>query len=40
MAKYGFENLVNYDKSKTFVETAEELPPFENLVNYDKSKTN
>ena len=36
---YKFENLVNYDKSKT-VSSAESLNyAFENLVNYDKSKT-
>ena len=33
-----FENLVNYDKSKTFALVKFALPRFENLVNYDKSK--
>ena len=36
---YLFENLVNYDKSKTAGTTAKEASTFENLVNYDKSKT-
>ena len=34
-----FENLVNYDKSKTIKTRAEYEKRFENLVNYDKSKT-
>ena len=34
-----FENLVNYDKSKTVMECYELGFSFENLVNYDKSKT-
>ena len=34
-----FENLVNYDKSKTNIETLRAGAEFENLVNYDKSKT-
>ena len=34
-----FENLVNYDKSKTHKRHNRIHPPFENLVNYDKSKT-
>ena len=34
-----FENLVNYDKSKTMFGIYERITPFENLVNYDKSKT-
>ena len=34
-----FENLVNYDKSKTTVVPIASAPGFENLVNYDKSKT-
>ena len=34
-----FENLVNYDKSKTGTFTNNALQSFENLVNYDKSKT-
>ena len=35
-----FENLVNYDKSKTQIDGTVTQPVFENLVNYDKSKTN
>ena len=34
-----FENLVNYDKSKTHITGEATLTKFENLVNYDKSKT-
>ena len=34
-----FENLVNYDKSKTITRPMEQMKGFENLVNYDKSKT-
>ena len=34
-----FENLVNYDKSKTMKKQKESMIEFENLVNYDKSKT-
>ena len=34
-----FENLVNYDKSKTNEDFHKPLGLFENLVNYDKSKT-
>ena len=34
-----FENLVNYDKSKTFFASIAASSLFENLVNYDKSKT-
>ena len=34
-----FENLVNYDKSKTSLVPAAIVIVFENLVNYDKSKT-
>ncbi len=34
-----FENLVNYDKSKTVVPRTYKDEEFENLVNYDKSKT-
>ncbi len=34
-----FENLVNYDKSKTNKIQLEHSILFENLVNYDKSKT-
>ena len=34
-----FENLVNYDKSKTSVLLKLVRGWFENLVNYDKSKT-
>ena len=34
-----FENLVNYDKSKTNKIIPAIRPGFENLVNYDKSKT-
>ena len=34
-----FENLVNYDKSKTGEVTFTDRSMFENLVNYDKSKT-
>ena len=34
-----FENLVNYDKSKTLKVFSKLLALFENLVNYDKSKT-
>ena len=34
-----FENLVNYDKSKTTIIRILTLKKFENLVNYDKSKT-
>ena len=34
-----FENLVNYDKSKTFKFGKIRICQFENLVNYDKSKT-
>ena len=34
-----FENLVNYDKSKTPFVSNIVTPEFENLVNYDKSKT-
>lgn len=32
-----FENLVNYDMSKTRVRVNMKLLKFENLVNYDKS---
>ena len=35
-----FENLVNYDKSKTIEQSGADNAAFENLVNYDKSKTN
>ena len=35
-----FENLVNYDKSKTKPSSNKYGLGFENLVNYDKSKTN
>ena len=34
-----FENLVNYDKSKTLKFKLIHQFLFENLVNYDKSKT-
>ena len=34
-----FENLVNYDKSKTDIVGTNIGMLFENLVNYDKSKT-
>ena len=34
-----FENLVNYDKSKTCQGVMAGWELFENLVNYDKSKT-
>ena len=34
-----FENLVNYDKSKTMQMQKQYPKMFENLVNYDKSKT-
>ncbi len=34
-----FENLVNYDKSKTSSSGNYFPVGFENLVNYDKSKT-
>ena len=34
-----FENLVNYDKSKTMLTYSYNYAMFENLVNYDKSKT-
>ena len=34
-----FENLVNYDKSKTIYVFHYVIRLFENLVNYDKSKT-
>ena len=34
-----FENLVNYDKSKTDKIKYSKERVFENLVNYDKSKT-
>ena len=34
-----FENLVNYDKSKTKMSEIRLNEEFENLVNYDKSKT-
>ena len=34
-----FENLVNYDKSKTSTTLTLSVTLFENLVNYDKSKT-
>ena len=34
-----FENLVNYDKSKTINGDLNASYKFENLVNYDKSKT-
>ena len=34
-----FENLVNYDKSKTIKMIKSFEDEFENLVNYDKSKT-
>ena len=34
-----FENLVNYDKSKTVLRSEVTVVQFENLVNYDKSKT-
>ena len=34
-----FENLVNYDKSKTTLSNELNVIEFENLVNYDKSKT-
>ena len=34
-----FENLVNYDKSKTVITVGMHQRLFENLVNYDKSKT-
>ena len=34
-----FENLVNYDKSKTILVEKFIKSGFENLVNYDKSKT-
>ena len=34
-----FENLVNYDKSKTSSNKIYSTSEFENLVNYDKSKT-
>ena len=34
-----FENLVNYDKSKTLYSRLYASFWFENLVNYDKSKT-
>ena len=34
-----FENLVNYDKSKTAAYNYINEYQFENLVNYDKSKT-
>ena len=34
-----FENLVNYDKSKTKSDCTNISFKFENLVNYDKSKT-
>ena len=34
-----FENLVNYDKSKTHTKKSRTAIGFENLVNYDKSKT-
>ena len=34
-----FENLVNYDKSKTISNSGWSEDGFENLVNYDKSKT-
>ena len=34
-----FENLVNYDKSKTKISETNWNNGFENLVNYDKSKT-
>ncbi len=34
-----FENLVNYDKSKTYYLRYFARKEFENLVNYDKSKT-
>ena len=34
-----FENLVNYDKSKTISDGVRITHLFENLVNYDKSKT-
>ncbi len=34
-----FENLVNYDKSKTTEQASLSTIWFENLVNYDKSKT-
>ena len=36
---YSFENLVNYDKSKTSPCVFLGFRKFENLVNYDKSKT-
>ena len=36
---YQFENLVNYDKSKTLALNDDMQSTFENLVNYDKSKT-
>lgn len=32
-----FENLVNYDMSKTGEEVGKGVDGFENLVNYDKS---
>ena len=38
-ADYKFENLVNYDKSKTDYLFLHIRNKFENLVNYDKSKT-
>ena len=39
MEKIKFENLVNYDKSKTLYREHLADCVFENLVNYDKSKT-
>ena len=34
-----FENLVNYEMSKTELEQALKNDKFENLVNYEMSKT-
>ena len=39
MLQRRFENLVNYDKSKTAGQFKQSVSSFENLVNYDKSKT-
>ena len=34
-----FENLVNYDNTKTIIVAFTSLSWFENLVNYDNTKT-
>ena len=38
LSTQAFENLVNYDKSKTDKIYENVIQLFENLVNYDKSK--